>query len=252
MQGLGASTKESAMQLPKAGISPERMYLWGRYVIRALHRAGLTELEERVDAVNVGMLAADRVVFDLAAPVEEARCDRDFLDAKLDDSVRFVQLDLAGRHVGAEKVRPYIDIFPNRIAEYVDATLAEQVTKYRLLCSRLVTHLSEEDRIVTLRVPEIVADLQAWQEAVTAIDTANQALDIARAKLDLAVETWRRTMTEVYGVLLGKFGRKHAERYFPRVAGKKPEAEGEADPAAPVDPGADAPADEPTVESDGL
>lgn len=50
------------------------------------------------------------------------------------------------------------------------------------------------------------------------------------AHLPVAEESWNRLMEKIYGLLLSEFGRKAAERFFPRVKGKvKSKDESQAD-----------------------
>jgi hypothetical protein len=57
-------------------------------------------------------------------------------------------------------------------------------------------------------------------------DLANTVNAVARTQRDVATEEWEVALEHTYGALIERFGKKKAERFFPRATRKSP-AEGE-------------------------
>lgn len=208
------------MFLPKSS-SAHRRYLFGRYVARRVARAGFSDLLVQVNAVNAALLSTWRQCQDALVPVEEATADRDVVDEGLDLTVRLVRKDLGSRSIRAEREAPYTLVFPNGIEEYVSARLGQQVAAYQLLCSRMVAHLGATDPVCVSAIPDVQRRLVSWTEAVAMTDMANQARDIARTRLAVAVAEWEKAITAVYGLLLARVGKDEARRFFPKETARK-------------------------------
>jgi len=216
------------MNLPNESASPLVRVTWGRYVIRRLTRAQLTDLASNASAAGLRVLVAHRTVEDLEFPLQDAIADRDVEDETIDDTAQQTRLTLSARSVDAARKPPYTDVFPHGIEYYTTATLADQVKRYGELVDRLKKYLPPDDPVVATVPDELTAQLSAWKDAYAGVGGAEKTLAIARTERDSAEADWERVMEATYGALVERFGRKKAERFFPRRSRKKP-----AEPAEP-------------------
>lgn len=204
------------MFLPQSGSAPSKRVRFGRYVARRLRRANKSSLADGVVAVNHDVKATSRATEDALEALEDARADRDAADEALDLPTQTARAALAGRSVDAAQQRPYTDIFPNGIDEYIAAPLAAQVSRYRTLRARVVEALPESDTVRVTLLAALDAGLVTWQAAVEAVDAAQQAVVLARAAEARAADAWSRQLERTYGVLVSELGRTAARRFFPR------------------------------------
>jgi hypothetical protein len=226
------------MQMPD-NVSPEKRYAWGRYPVRALLRAGLTAFADRIRPVNEEIRTIGRSINDLQDPLDDAYCDRDQIDAELDDLTRTIRYQILARVAGNEASEPYASIFPNGITVYTRANLGEQVTAYESLARDLERYLAVDDAIRVEQLPKLRAVLASWVAAQSAVGAAEQELQAAARRLADAVGRWEHTMLTVHVDLMAKYGsRKKADLFFPKARRSKKAA---AEPPVPTPAPAPAP-----------
>lgn len=218
------------MRLPSdtAGFMSRVAYGW--YVWQRLVRAGATDLALTANTVNQALLAAGRRLEDLQLPEMEAIANRDADDDDLDETAQHIRLQLASRSLGASRERPYVEIFPQGIEHYISATLSMQSTRYAELVERTVAHLPETDPVRVVELPKLEAGIARWEQSAAAVGAARNTIAIARTARDNAVEDWKISMERVYGGLEERFGKKKAERFFPRTGRKRTVAAAEPAP----------------------
>ncbi len=203
------------MRLPPPSASSSVHSRYARYVARRLWRAEQYDLAEAVRAVDAEQVTRSRELEDLEGPVSEALADRDAADDDLDDTAQQARHTLAGRSVSAAREAPYTLVFPSGIQHYISATLADQSARYKELSSRLEAHLPENDEVRS-SAPVIRKQLSAWEEAVDVVTDARNAEALARTRYEQALEDWRVTIERTYGGLVSLYGKKKAERFFPK------------------------------------
>src|SRR5690349_21154706 len=109
------------------------------YLARSLTRAGFDDLRAPVDAAHAKLLDAELAVLRVDREAQFARADRDGEDNALDDIAGDARAALAGRGRDAVRTEPYKAIFAKGIAEFVEASLEDQVAAYNKLSGNLVT-----------------------------------------------------------------------------------------------------------------
>lgn len=201
--------------------------IYGRYVLRRLVRVGQDELADGVATSTALVLATARAVEDQEVPVQEAIADREAVDDELDDLAQFIRLQLASRSNTAARERPYKDIFEKGIEHYTSATLAVQVARYGELVDRMAEFLAAEDALQA-EAAKVRTALAEWQAASAAVATARSALAIARTGRDAATDAWSVTMERTYGALVSLYGKRKADRFFPK-SGRRREEDPESD-----------------------
>jgi hypothetical protein len=203
------------MRLPSRTAANENRVAFGRYVARRLRRARLSAEEAEVLAVTDALRAATTAAEDAGYAVQDALADRDAVDSELDDVAKRHRQALEGRGTTANRERPYTDIYPDGIAWYANAPLAEQVKRYELLVRRYHEFLPDGDP-VRAEAGVISNAIAEWSTARTAVDQANLNVAMARAKTQVAVDVWEQSLTRLYFRLAERFGKAAAERFFPR------------------------------------
>ena len=214
------------MRLPNFKQSFMRIVHFGRQVLTRLRRTGENQLAEGVAAVTQRVLEAGRGIEDAVLPVQEAIAYRDLTLGMLEDAVRDLRVLLMGRGREASSQPPYIDIFPEGVGQYTNNTLDETVRLYRQLISRMNSALPEDDAVRVEFVERITAGLKQFAEAVDELEAARNEVDIARTLSAKVRRAWNDEMLKVYGALVGRYGKKGAERYFPKWR-KKPRRKSE-------------------------
>jgi hypothetical protein len=235
------------MQLPDREASAQTHCLAGRYTLRATAREGV-EGTEPLKTANDEVREEGRKVEDLESPIEDAICDRDQVDNKLDDTARLVRNQMLGGGVALEKEELFLSLMPVGVGQYTEATLEEQVAAYGLLISRMESHLPVDHSVRVWAVPKIRELLVEWEAAVAAVNAARHAHDVGKRRLELSIVRWEKTMNVLYAQLVALTGsRKKADRFFRRTRGKKkkkvvtpePAAEAAEEPAEAADPASD-------------
>jgi hypothetical protein len=206
------------MRLPQAKAGYETRVRYGRYVVGRLRTAGRTENAAAVEAATREMKDAGRGVDDALEPVQTALAARDGLDDGLDDTAQMFRLKLASTSVDAMKKAPYTAIFPKGVDYYTAAPLAEQVSRYKELATRVAQHLATDDALKTATIDAVNGALDSYGAAVTQLDAARTALALARTKRDAAVDAWTTLVERMYGALVADYGKKKADRFFPRAS----------------------------------
>jgi hypothetical protein len=212
------------MRLPDVDAHYSHRVRCGRYVGRRLRQAKLLTLAADVEVATAEVLLSGRALEDAAGPVQDARADRDAADDSLDDIAQDGRAKIAGRSADANQCAPYTSIFHEGIEYFVAAPINQERARYTELAKRFDTYLDETDEVRVSVVPALKAGIKTFGAASEAVEQAlaNQAL--ASTRLDIAEDDWAKLLTKVYGVLLGEFGKKGAERFFPKVRGKTEDA----------------------------
>jgi hypothetical protein len=186
-----------------------------------------------VEASTSAVLTSGRAWEDADLPIQDALADRDAAVDDLNHAAQIARAALAGRSPDAVKSAPYTLIFPESIRYYVEAPLDQKAQRYAELKLRLKTHLPGGDEVLAAALPAIDAGLGALATATSALAAARIAETLAGTQLDVATEAWKKQMEKTYGFIVADVGRVDAERFFPRMKGKKKEAP---QPAAPAQP----------------
>jgi hypothetical protein len=205
------------MHLPKQGSAYAQRVEMGEYVAQRLHRAKLGELEAPVAQAAKAVEDAGRAWEDSQKAVRRAKADRDAADDDLDLTAQNGRLALASRGVSAMREPPYTLIFKEGIEYFTLAPLDQEVTRYRQLVDRLNAHLPADDPTRTAAVPAIQTGIEAFQAATGQLDAARSAVSLTRMALETAEDAFDRVLEKTYAALVDRFGRKAAERYFPRA-----------------------------------
>jgi hypothetical protein len=204
------------MQLPKENASYLHRVSYGLYVARRLRRAKLTTLAATVKAVSLEVKAKGRARDDAAEPILEALADRDGADLDLDTIAQNTRANLAGRSKDAPKLAPYTSIFPDGSTFYTAATLADEVKNYQALIERIQTYLPADD-LAQAQIPAITQGISDFQAASNALTQTRTAKGLRQTDLDIAEDTWTRTLHRVYGSLIEQFGKgAFVESFFPK------------------------------------
>ncbi|MBI5496582.1 MAG: hypothetical protein HY904_16285 [Deltaproteobacteria bacterium] len=189
---------------------------FGRYVYTRLKRAKLEDLAQNVDGANKAVKAAARAVEDANEPVQDGQAVRDSIDDDLDDSAQNSRLALGSRSLHATDESPYKDIFPRGIEYYTAAPQDKEVQVFSEFKQRLETHLPATDAVRTTTVPLVTQGLTDYAGAIDSLTKARNAHAILKTALETAEESWGLLMEKTYGALVARFGKRKAERYFPR------------------------------------
>ncbi len=205
------------MRLPHPNAAHGMRVDFGRYVEGALTYARLPELTGPVKQVTSRLKAAGRAWEDAAEAIQLALAERDAVDHGLDRAAQSARLALASTSTTAMREAPYTSIFPFGIDYYASAPLDEQETRYRELVERLAAHLPPEHPVRREATPALEAGVAAFVEAEAAVAAARRAHAMARTAVESAQDSFDRVMERTYGALIERFGRKAAERYFPRA-----------------------------------
>jgi hypothetical protein len=75
-------------------------------------------------------------------------------------------------------------------------------------------------------VAAVDAGIEGFRGVVDALTKARTAESLAATRLTAATESWEKQVEKTYGALVAELGRIKAERFFPRVRGKKTEVAG--------------------------
>ena len=208
------------MQLPHENAHYSQRVDFGTYVVRRLKRAQFTSLATDAALATAAVKAKGRAWEDRREPVQDALADRDAADDALEDKVKDLRANLAGRSASASKEIPYTSIFPQGIGYYTAAPVDEEIKRYTELGERANAHLPSGDAI---KAPSLQANAQGiadYTGATTALTQAKIQESMAKTDLDQAEEAWNRLMEKIYGTLVAEIGKKAAERFFPRPKGK--------------------------------
>jgi hypothetical protein len=212
------------MRLPPASAHFSQRVRYGRYVVRRLRRARLGTLATDAEKVTTALLTLGRALEDADAPIQDALADRDASDDDLDEAAQTARLKLSARSADAVKTAPYTLIFPEGIGYYTAAPLDEEVKRYGELKQRLVENLPASDKVRAAAVTTIDAGLDGFSTAVKALDKARTDEALASTRLAAATEAWEKQMEKTYGALVAEQGKEKAERFFPKLKGKKTSA----------------------------
>ncbi len=107
------------------------------------------------------------------------------------------------------------------------AASAKGVARYRQLVDRLNAHLAADDATRTAAVPAIESGVEAFRAATDQLAAVRSAVSLARTAVETAEDAFDRVLEKTYAALVDRFGRKAAERYFPRAHRRQEEpAEG--------------------------
>ena len=204
------------MQIPPSGAAYGRRVIFGRYVGRRLRAAQLNDLAESVKAATTRVKEAGRAWEDAAEPVQDALADRDAADEDLDAIAQELRLALASRSVQAMREHPYTSIFPQGLDYYIVAPVDQEVARYEELISRLAEKLPEEDPVRRDGISRLQTALNDYKEAASTLSSVRSSEAIARTTLETAQDDWAKLQDKVYGAVVDRFGRKKAERFFPR------------------------------------
>lgn len=175
--------------------------------------------------IDIILLASQRAVEDAEFPEEDALADRDAANDELTTTIQSTRLALASRALGADKVAPYILIFPEGISYFIQARLSQQRERYEELHGRLTAFLPAKDPVRVETIPLFVAQLDEWKVAEVSVTTARTALTLAKTRRDAATTSWRETLEKTYGWLVSQVGRQKADRFFPRAGRRIEKAE---------------------------
>ena len=203
------------MRLPAKTASVSVRLTFSRYTARRLRRDKLSDEEAEVRAAAQVLSTTAAVETEVEFTAMDVIADRDALDDTLDAIAKRHRRAIEGRGTNANRERPYTDIYPQGIAWYTDAPLAEQQRRYELLVRRYEEFLPEGDP-VRVEAPLLAEALEQWSATRGALDQADLHIAMARAKTEQARRAWEDTHTRLYFRLAERFGKAQAERYFPR------------------------------------
>jgi len=170
------------------------------------------------------ILTTGRALEDADKPIQDALADRDAYDDDLDEAAQASRLKLAARSTDAVKTAPYTLIYPDGVGYYTASPLDEEVQRYGELKVRHEEHLPASDKVRTTTVDAVDAGLEGFRGAVDALTKARTAESLASTRLTAATEAWEKQLEKSYGAIVGEVGRARAERFFPRIKGKKTDA----------------------------
>jgi hypothetical protein len=214
------------MRLPAPSAHFSQIVRYGNYVARRLRRARMLPLAADVEKTTALVLLTGRAREDADKPIQDALADRDAFDDDIDQAAQASRLELAARSIDAVKTAPYTLIYPDGIGYYTAAPLDEEVARYGELKRRLEEHLPAADQVRCKTIAAIDAGLDGFRGAVEALTSARTAESLASTRLAAAIEGWEKQIEKSYGAIVGEVGRATAERFFPRVKGKKNDAHG--------------------------
>ncbi len=218
------------MQLPAETSSSRVRVRYGRYVQGKLRRAKLGELGAAVRDITDRVKAAARAAEDQDEEETLARADRDGVDETTDDHVQDARNQLAGRSVAAAREAPVTLIFAEGVDYYTAAPLDVWDERMSVFAARIAKHLPADDTLCVAVLPLIAADRRDFEAAVAAVATQRTRSTLAGDELVSATEAWERQIEKTYGALVERFGKRNAERFFPRTRRESPEEP----PATPV------------------
>lgn len=204
------------MQLPPPSLHFMRFVRFAYYVAARLKRAGHADWAAEARAVGDEVRAAGRAVEDRSLDVIDRIAERDAIDDGMDDDADGARRKLASVSNSAHLERPYTDVLPNGIAYVTDAPLDDQETRYRDFAARLEQYLPEDDP-ARPTAASIREKLPQWSVARSALTEARSLEGRAKTDFDGVHERFELTMDRVYGRVVEKYGRKKAERFFPRA-----------------------------------
>jgi len=230
------------MQLPPENSAARVRVKFGRYVQAKLKRAQLGELAQTVRAATDRLKQAARDDEDQEEAETMARADRDGVDDIGDEAVQNVRNQLAGRSVRAMREEPYTIIFAEGVDHYIAAPLDEVDGRLGLLTARLERNLPADDPALAPTLAAIAQVRTDWKKAVDELATERTKGTLTGDALASATEAWERQLEKTYGALIERFGRRRAERFFPRTRRGEVVDEPTPTPAAPPAP-ADGPMD---------
>ncbi len=212
------------MRLPAPSAHFSQRVRYGNYVARRLRRARLLTLAADVEKATALILTTGRALEDADKPIQDALADRDAYDDDLDEAAQASRLKLAARSIDAVKTAPYTLIYADGVGYYTASPLDEEVQRYGELKVRHEEHLPAADKVRTQTVAAIDAGLEGFRGAVDALTKARTAESLASTRLTAATEAWEKQLEKSYGAIVGEVGRATAERFFPRIKGKKTDA----------------------------
>ena len=204
------------MRLPKLKSSFMRCVQIGRYVLAKLRSAGKNLLADGVAAATDRVLEAGRGIEDAVVPVNEAIAHRDWAVAALENAVRDLRLALMSRGRDAVTQPPYTHIFPDGISIYISAPLDETVRLYQGLIARIGIELDNDDAAGVTAIEQINTGLKQFGDAVNEVNSAKNAVEMARTHSETVRREWNAEMMKVYASLLTEYGKKGAEQFFPK------------------------------------
>ena len=209
------------MRLPGPTAHFSQHVRFGNYAARRVRRARFAALAADAEKATTAVLAAGRALEDADKPIQDALADRDGFDDDLDEAAQHARANLAGRSADAIKKAPYSLIFPDGIGYYTAAPLDEEVRRYGELKRRIEEHLPSNDAVRIQTVAAIDAGLDGFSTSVAALAKARTEEALASTRLTAAIEAWEKQMEKTYGALVAERGRSTADKFFPRVRGKK-------------------------------
>lgn len=209
------------MRLPPPSAHYSQRARFGRYVTRRLKRARLASLAVDAEKVTASILALGRAWDDADGPVQDALADRDGFDDDLDLAAQDGRVKLAGRGADAERTAPYTLIFQKGLIYYTAAPLDEEDSRYNELKGLVSEHLPADDVVRVAMVTSIDTGLEGFGNATRDLTTARNAETLAASRLAVATDAWTRQMEKTFGALVTEVGKARAEKFFPKVSGKK-------------------------------
>jgi len=211
----------------------------GAYTTRMLKKAGLTDQYTIASQVTTALKSADRSWQDEEDLVGESYADQEIAEIQLDGAARLTVNLLKSTSEDAEHTSPYTDIVPNGLTELTAVKVDERSSVFNRFVNRIQVYLPEDHPIRVQQVPALQEGIEEWDTGRATIDDALEKLEIVARTRQKAIEAWDAAMETVYGQLLGKVGRKQAERFFRHrpTKPKEPKAEPATSEAAqPVTP----------------
>ena len=197
----------------------------------------MADLAGAVEEAGRTVKAATRSLEDAGEPVQDALAERDSFDDELDDAAQQARAQLAGRSASAAREKPYTLIFDRGIEYYLAAPLGEEKKRYEELSQRAQENLPADDPVRLAVVAAVGEGVSGFTAASDKLAKARTDESLAGTRLDAAEDAWATLIEKTYGALVERFGRRKADRFFPRLrrggAGSGSEADGEAG-GAPV------------------
>ena len=227
------------MRLPTLKNSFMRFVKVGRYVLAKLQSAGHRLLAEGVAVATDRVLEAGLGIDGAAVQKQTAIAHRDWAEDLLHNAARDLRLALISRGRNAVSQPPYTRIFPDGIGFYTYAKLDEVVRRYQGLISLVNTQLANDDTARLAAVDSITSGLEKFSEAVNEVNTAKNAEEEARNRCSEVCVAWQSEMLKVYGTLLSEYGKKGAERFFPKWQKSRKKADREKAANSGDNPGSD-------------
>ena len=205
------------MQLPTETSSPRVRVRFGRYVQAKLQRAKHDDLALAMREATDRMKVAARLVEDREEVDTLARAQRDGIDDVTDAHVQDARNQLAGRSVAAAREAPLTAIFAEGVEFYTASSLENWDQRMGLFAARIEKNLDPTDPLKATVLSLIAKDREAFKAVREAIAAERTKTTLASDDLASATEAWERQAEKTFGALIQIYGRRRAERFFPRL-----------------------------------